>query len=95
MEAGVLEEGTEVIGVGFEGIGAGRIRDTSLGAYSFCLLKKLLHLRWRSSIRRAHFLPIHFLAMQLGQSDRPFDTSPHRQKLQLKNMIFRGIEILD
>jgi hypothetical protein len=95
VEAGVLEEGAEVTGSGVEGVGAGRIRDTSLGAYSFAFLKKLLHFRWRSSVRRAHFLPIHFLSMRLGQSDRPFDTLPHRQKLQLKNRIFRGIESLD
>jgi hypothetical protein len=40
MGVGVLEEGAEVLGVGVEGVRAGRIRDTSLGAYSFAFLKK-------------------------------------------------------
>jgi hypothetical protein len=43
-EAGVLEEGAEVPGAGvtgtsIEGVGAGRIRDTRLGVYSFAFLK--------------------------------------------------------
>jgi hypothetical protein len=39
MGSGVLEEGAEVLGAGVEGVGAGRIRDTSRGAYSFAFLK--------------------------------------------------------
>jgi hypothetical protein len=39
MKVGVLEEGAEFPGAGVEGVGVGRIRDTSLGAYSFTLLK--------------------------------------------------------
>jgi hypothetical protein len=37
--AGVLEEGAEVPGAGVKGVGAGRIRDTSWGTYSFAFLK--------------------------------------------------------
>jgi hypothetical protein len=37
--AGVLEEGVEDPGAVVEEVGAGRIRDTSLGAYSFAFLK--------------------------------------------------------
>jgi hypothetical protein len=37
--AGVLEEGAEDLGDVLEGVGAGKIRDTSLGAYSFAFLK--------------------------------------------------------
>jgi hypothetical protein len=36
---GVLDEGTEVEGAEVEGVDTGRIRDTSLGAYSFAFLK--------------------------------------------------------
>jgi hypothetical protein len=39
MEAGILEEGVEVIGTSIEGVGIERIRDMSLGAYSFAFLK--------------------------------------------------------
>jgi hypothetical protein len=39
VEVGVLEEGAEVIGAGVTGVGVGRIRDTSRGAYSFTFLK--------------------------------------------------------
>jgi hypothetical protein len=40
--AGILEEGAEDPSVVVEGVGAGRIRDTSLGAYSFAFLKNSL-----------------------------------------------------
>jgi hypothetical protein len=36
---GVLDEGAEAEGAEAKGTGAGRIRDTSLGAYSFAFLK--------------------------------------------------------
>jgi hypothetical protein len=36
---GVLEEGVEDLGAVVKEVGAGRIRDTSLGAYSFAFLK--------------------------------------------------------
>jgi hypothetical protein len=39
MGADVLEEGAEVPGAEVEGVGVGRIRDTSRGAYSFAFLK--------------------------------------------------------
>jgi hypothetical protein len=39
MEACVLKDGAEVPGAGVEEVGAGRIRDTSLGAYPFAFLK--------------------------------------------------------
>jgi hypothetical protein len=39
MEVGTLEEGAEDTCAGVEGVGVGRIRDTSLGAYSFAFLK--------------------------------------------------------
>jgi hypothetical protein len=39
MGAGVLEDSAEVPGAGVEGVGAGRISDTSLGAYPFAFLK--------------------------------------------------------
>jgi hypothetical protein len=35
----VLDEGVEVEGTEAASVGAGRIRDTSLGAYSFAFLK--------------------------------------------------------
>jgi hypothetical protein len=39
MDAGVLEDGAEVPGAGVEEVGAGKIRDTILGAYPFAFLK--------------------------------------------------------
>jgi hypothetical protein len=38
--AAALEEGVEDLGVVVKEVGAGRIRDPSLGAYSFAFLKK-------------------------------------------------------
>jgi hypothetical protein len=35
----VLDEGVEAVSAEAEGVGAGRIKDTSLGAYSFAFLK--------------------------------------------------------
>jgi hypothetical protein len=45
-----------------------------LGCVLLRLLEELLHLRWGVSIRGANFLPVYFLAMRLGKSNRPFDT---------------------
>jgi hypothetical protein len=39
LGAGIIEEGAEVPGAVVEGVGAGRIRDTSLGAYPFAFFK--------------------------------------------------------
>jgi hypothetical protein len=47
--ADVINEGAEAKGIEAEGAGAGRIRDMSLGAYSFAFAK-LLHFYWASSI---------------------------------------------
>jgi hypothetical protein len=76
MGAGVLKEDAGVPGAGVEGVGIGRIRDTSRGSYSFAFGKNSF--RWRLSISRSHFLLIHFLAMRLGESNHPFNTSFHR-----------------
>jgi hypothetical protein len=37
--AGILEEGAEVLGAVVEGVTAGSIKDTSLGAHPFVFLK--------------------------------------------------------
>jgi hypothetical protein len=60
--ADLLDEGTEAKGAEAKGAGAGRIRDMSLGGYSFAFAK-LLHFCWASSIGGAHLLPIHPLTM--------------------------------
>jgi hypothetical protein len=66
-----------------------------LGCAPLRLLEELLHLRWRTSIRGAKFLPVYFLTMRLGESKHPFDTSFHRCKLHRKNRVFDGVEGFD
>jgi hypothetical protein len=44
--AGVLEEGAEVPGAVVKGVGAGRMIDTSLGAYPFAFLKNFFISSW-------------------------------------------------
>jgi hypothetical protein len=59
-----------------------------LGRVLLCLRKELLYFGWASSIRGAHLLPVHLLAMWLGQRDHPLDTLFYKWKLHLKHGIF-------
>jgi hypothetical protein len=94
--AGVLEEGAEVPGAVVEGVGAGRMRDTSLGVYPFTFLKNsVISTKGQAYIGGANLLLVHFPAMRLGKGNRPFDTSFHQGKLHRKNRVFNGVEGCD